>query len=128
MAIAKPEELLLMFLILTTLYGTSISTFYKVGDSAGWSIPGSSDYRSWSSSKTFAVGDTILFQYDQQLHNVLLVHLHDYHSCNVNTPIATYTTGNDSFFIGKHGHYLFICGIPGHCEAGQKLDLRVPNS
>ncbi|KAL7226627.1 hypothetical protein ACSBR1_021678 [Camellia fascicularis] len=32
---------------------------YKVGDSSGWTNKGHFDYKTWSSSKNFLVGDTI---------------------------------------------------------------------
>ncbi|GAA0163462.1 hypothetical protein LIER_19320 [Lithospermum erythrorhizon] len=125
MNLVKMEELLCVFLILTSLFGTSISTFYIVGDSAGWTTTSNIDYQIWTSTKNFVVGDTLLFQYDNHLHNVLVVQREDYHSCNMYAPIATYASGNDSFTIGNHGHFFFICGVPGHCEAGQRLDIRV---
>ncbi|KAL8100223.1 hypothetical protein AgCh_032466 [Apium graveolens] len=32
---------------------------------------------------------------------------------------------NDSITITKHGHHFFLCGVPGHCQAGQKVDINV---
>ncbi|KAJ6431407.1 hypothetical protein OIU84_018815 [Salix udensis] len=32
---------------------------YKVGDSAGWTTSGNVDYKQWSATKTFQVGDVI---------------------------------------------------------------------
>ncbi|GMN46647.1 hypothetical protein TIFTF001_015830 [Ficus carica] len=32
---------------------------YKVGDSAGWTTIGNVDYKLWSATKTFKVGDVI---------------------------------------------------------------------
>ncbi|KZV51523.1 mavicyanin-like [Dorcoceras hygrometricum] len=80
----------------------------------------------WAASKIFKVNDTLLFKYDPQHHNVLQVSRSDFHSCNATAPIATYSTGNDSFFIRAPGHYFFFCGFLGHCQAGQKVDIRVP--
>lgn len=48
-----------------------------------------------------------------------------YKSCNASSPIATFTTGNDSIKITNHGHHFFFCGVPGHCQAGQKVDINV---
>nr|XP_016447135.1 PREDICTED: mavicyanin-like [Nicotiana tabacum] len=131
-------------------------TVYSVGDSAGWT--GSNiDYHMWASTKTFQVGDTLghgfeswnqsatevlalgiftncclngaeVFQYNQQLHNVVRVSLSDFHSCNAGNPIATYSSGNYSITIVGPGHYYYICGFRGHCQAGQKLDIRVPKA
>lgn len=51
-----------------------------------------------------------------------------YKSCNSSTPLATYTTGNDSITITTRGHHFFFCGVPGHCQAGQKVDINVPRN
>lgn len=44
-------------LIAISLAVPSFATVYTVGDSAGWSM--GVDYTSWTSGKTFAVGDTL---------------------------------------------------------------------
>nr|KAJ0204866.1 hypothetical protein LSAT_V11C500282430 [Lactuca sativa] len=49
----------------------------------------------------------------------------DYRSCNVSAPIATHSTGNDSIVIKTYGHHYYLCAVPGHCQAGQKLDINV---
>lgn len=49
----------------------------------------------------------------------------NFRSCNISTPIRTYSTGNDSIIIKIPGHYYYICGFQGHCQAGQKVDIRV---
>lgn len=48
-----------------------------------------------------------------------------YKSCNASSPLATFSTGNDSIVIQNHGHHFFFCGVPGHCQAGQKVDINV---
>ena len=49
----------------------------------------------------------------------------DYDSCSNSTPIATHTSGDDKIAIKRPGHRFFICGVPGHCAAGQKVNIRV---
>ncbi|XP_065859258.1 mavicyanin [Euphorbia lathyris] len=102
------------------------ATVYKVGDTAGWTTIGNIDYKQWSATKTFHLGDLIVFEYNSQFHNVMRVTHNMYKSCNASAPMATYTTGNDSVTIKTRGHHYFICGVPGHCQAGQKLDINVP--
>lgn len=48
-----------------------------------------------------------------------------YKACNASSPISTRTTGNDTIVIDSHGHHFFLCGVPGHCQAGQKVDINV---
>ncbi|KAJ4710377.1 mavicyanin-like [Melia azedarach] len=111
--------------VMTSLFGFSFCAVHKVGDSAGWTLIGNVDYNKWSSSNNFHVGDTIVFEYNNQFHNVKQVTHQDFQSCNATSAIAVYTTGSDSIALKTPGHYYFLCGFPGHCEAGQKLDIMV---
>lgn len=52
----------------------------------------------------------------------------DYKNCNTSKPIATWSTGNDSVVLNATGHHYFLCGFPGHCGIGQKVDIRVAAS
>ncbi|KAJ0046887.1 hypothetical protein Pint_04127 [Pistacia integerrima] len=113
------------FLLMTTLFGVSLGAVYKVGDSAGWTAMGSVDYKKWASTKNFHVGDEIVFDYNNKFHNVKEVTHQDFQSCNAASPMATYTTGSDSITLKNHGDHYFLCGVPGHCEAGQKVDIMV---
>ncbi|VVB15176.1 unnamed protein product [Arabis nemorensis] len=103
----------------------SEAAVYKVGDSAGWTTIANVDYKLWASTKTFHIGDTVMFEYNPQFHNVMRVTHPMYRSCNTSKPISTFTTGNDSITLTNYGHHFFFCGVPGHCLAGQKLDLNV---
>ncbi|XP_026410931.1 mavicyanin-like [Papaver somniferum] len=108
---------------------SSTASTYDVGDTSGWTTMGNIDYNKWSSSKSIHVGDTIRFVYNPKYHNVLQVTSQDYESCTTTSPLATYTTGNDSIQIkGDDTHYYFICGVPGHCKIGQKVDIQVSDS
>ncbi|KAF8388029.1 hypothetical protein HHK36_026695 [Tetracentron sinense] len=118
------QRAMVLFLVMAALR-VSFATVYKVGDSAGWTTIGNVDYKKWASTKTFHVGDTVLFEYNSQFHNVMQVNHTDYKSCNITTPMATHSTGNDSIAISRTGHYYFLCGVPGHCQAGQKVDIRI---
>ncbi|XP_031099920.1 mavicyanin-like [Ipomoea triloba] len=97
---------------------------YKVGDAAAWTI-GGIDYHQWASCRAFHVGDILIFEYNPEGHNVMRVGREDYKSCNTASPIATYASGNDSIRIMGPGHYYYICGFEGHCQGGQKVDIRV---
>ncbi|KAL1543232.1 mavicyanin-like [Salvia divinorum] len=109
-------------------FGVSKGEVYKVGDSAGWTTIGNIDYKLWSATKTFQLGDVIVFEYNPQFHNVMQVVHSEYKACNASSPISTHTTGNDSIAINTHGHHFFVCGVPGHCQSGQKLDINVLRS
>lgn len=69
-----------------------------------------------------------VFEYNKSFHNVLEVTKAEYNACNASSPIATYATGNDSITIKTKGHHYFLCGFPGHCTIGQKVDIYIPKS
>ncbi|CAK7327017.1 unnamed protein product [Dovyalis caffra] len=123
MALVKRAVALLT--VMTLMLEVIHAAMYKVGDSAGWTTIGKIDYKQWSATKTFQVGDIILFEYNAQFHNVMRVTHAMYKACNTSAPLATYTTGNDSINIKTRGHHFFFCGVPGHCQAGQKVDINV---
>jgi hypothetical protein len=69
-----------------------------------------------------------VFTYNKQFHNVLAVSKADYKNCNASKPIATWSTGNDSVVLNTTGSHYFLCGFPGHCAAGQKVDIHIAAS
>ncbi|KAG7573179.1 Phytocyanin domain [Arabidopsis suecica] len=102
------------------------TSIYEVGDSNGWTTTVGVDYyKTWSSSKTFYVGDVLIFQYNKTFHNLMEVSFQDFESCNPNSPLTTYQSQYEPVILNRTGHYYFICGVPGHCESGQKLDVLV---
>ncbi|KAL3507912.1 hypothetical protein ACH5RR_033294 [Cinchona calisaya] len=119
------RALALFLLVVSASVQVSIGAVYKVGDSSGWTTIGNVDYKQWAATKTFQVGDIILFVYNPQFHNVMQITHAEYKACNASSPITTHTTGNDSITITTHGHHFFLCGVPGHCQSGQKVDINV---
>ncbi|KAM6566186.1 hypothetical protein CsatA_025314 [Cannabis sativa] len=94
--------------VLVLVLKLSMAAVYKVGDSSGWT--------------------TIEFEYNAQFHNVMRVTHAMYKTCNASLPLETYTTGNDSITITTRGHHFYMCGVPGHCQGGQKVDINVPRT
>ncbi|CAA7033442.1 unnamed protein product [Microthlaspi erraticum] len=122
----KNTGMSLLIVALSLIGLARAASFYEVGDTNGWTTAMGVDYyKTWSSSKTFYVGDSLIFQYDKGLHNVLEVSSKDYESCNPNSALATYESQYELVILNRTGHYYFICGLPGHCESGQKLDVLV---
>ncbi|ONI13171.1 hypothetical protein PRUPE_4G207500, partial [Prunus persica] len=89
------KSITLRFLVTMALYGVCFGAVYRVGDSNGWTSRGLVDYNEWASTKDFHVNDTLIFTYNNQFHNVM------------------------------SGHFYFLCGTPGHCQAGQNVDINV---
>ncbi|KAJ6955234.1 mavicyanin [Populus alba x Populus x berolinensis] len=47
-----------------------MAVVYQVGDSAGWTSMGQVDYQDWAANKNFHGGDTLVFNYNNQFHNL----------------------------------------------------------
>ncbi|KAL6191868.1 hypothetical protein ACLB2K_038257 [Fragaria x ananassa] len=113
--------LLVAMALCGTCSGAAAGAAYEMGGPDGWII--GTDYHQWS-SKEFHVGDTLLFSYSPY-HNVIEVTKQGFESCDPSSPIAAYDSGSDSITLERPGHYYFLCGIPGHCNAGQKVEVVV---
>ncbi|KAL9236072.1 hypothetical protein vseg_010779 [Gypsophila vaccaria] len=101
---------------------------YQVGGDRGrgWLMPDGSEtetYNEWAEQNRFHIGDTIHFKYSKD--SVLQVDREDYGSCNVTSPISKFEDGSTVFKFDRPGFFYFISGKPGHCEAGQKMIVRV---
>ncbi|XP_022132018.1 blue copper protein-like [Momordica charantia] len=111
---------LVIFLI--SLAVPSFATVYTIGDAAGWAS--GVDYTSWTSGKTFTVGDSLKFNYGGG-HTVDEVSASDYNSCTAGNSISSDSTGSTTIALNKPGTHYFICGAFGHCGNGMKLAVPV---
>ncbi|XP_016504782.1 mavicyanin-like [Nicotiana tabacum] len=127
MGFTKRTIMLLCFIMAANSVELSTAAVYEVGDSKGW-IVGNVDYNDWASSKNFQVNDILKFNYNNKYHNVMQVSSQEYYSCTVASPIATLNTGKDSFTLSAPGDYYYLCGVPGHCQIGQKVHIQVSGS
>ncbi|KAJ0963703.1 hypothetical protein J5N97_028825 [Dioscorea zingiberensis] len=91
-----------------------------VGDSQGWGF--SVTYTDWAKGQNFASGDTLVFNYQPGLHNVVPVNAAGYKNCKTSGASQAATSGNDKFTLNKGVNY-YICSLPGHCSAGMKLQV-----
>jgi hypothetical protein len=111
------------------LLGTARGASYTVGAPAGsWDLK--TNYTSWVSGVRLYAGDQLRFQYSVTEHSVVEVTRAGYDACNggSNNTVATYRTGSDAIPLAAAGTRYFICGVPGHCAAGMKLQVNVMNS
>ncbi|CAO2176560.1 unnamed protein product [Urochloa humidicola] len=119
------RALLILAMAMAAVLGTAQGASYTVGAPAGsWDLR--TNYTSWASTTNFRVGDQLVFKYSRAAHNVLEVNKVDHDSCSSSSPLATFTTGDDAIPLPAGGvTRYFICGVPGHCDAGMKLAVRV---
>ncbi|KAI9085305.1 hypothetical protein K1719_032682 [Acacia pycnantha] len=97
---------------------------HVVGGDRGWDP--SSDIASWSSGKTFRVGDEIWFTYSVAQGLVAeLQSKEEYESCNVTNPIKMYTDGLHTIPLEKEGIIYFASSDIKNCKNGLKLHVDV---
>lgn len=116
-----------MVLLLVMAPGV-LAANHVVGGTQDWQFPPTNDatyYAQWSANQTFAVGDTLQFEYSASVHNVVqLGNLADYTACTL-TAVKSYATGNDSVPLTAAGTFYYVCGVPGHCGDGMKFSVNV---
>ncbi|XP_021907459.1 uclacyanin 1 [Carica papaya] len=103
------------------LIDLAAATNYVVGGtSGGWAV--GTELKSWADSQSFLVGDNLIFQYSPS-HDLVEVTKTDFDSCQPTNPIQTYTDGNTAIPLPSPGKRYFICGTPGHCSQGMRLEV-----
>ncbi|KAK1414021.1 hypothetical protein QVD17_29758 [Tagetes erecta] len=122
---------LLFFVTISVLFSLHFDAYeareFVVGGKENpWSIPASPNtLNSWAEKERFKIGDSLVFKYDSKTDSVLRVEEGDYKKCNKAKPINEYHDGNTMFKINESGSFFFISGADGHCEKGEKLEIRV---
>ncbi|XP_020276555.1 basic blue protein-like isoform X1 [Asparagus officinalis] len=112
------EVAVLAILVIVCSPSCSFAATYIVGDSQGWGF--SASYKDWANGKPFTAGDTLVFNYQSGVHNVVPVTASEYGSCKATGKAST--SGNDKFTLKKGANY-FLCSIPGHCSSGMKIEV-----
>ncbi|XP_010676064.2 early nodulin-like protein 21 [Beta vulgaris subsp. vulgaris] len=117
----------ILFILFSSLVTLHVSCFqYEVGGKRGWIKPDGSEfetYNEWAEQNRFHIGDTINFKYTND--SVLLVERDAYEDCDVHNPILKFNDGNTVFEFDNSGFVYFISGKTSHCQAGQKMIIRV---
>uniref|UniRef100_A0ACD5ZRF3 Uncharacterized protein n=1 Tax=Avena sativa TaxID=4498 RepID=A0ACD5ZRF3_AVESA len=114
--------LLLLLCLLLPATAAAAKT-YIVGDAAGWS---KNVEASWLGGKTFYAGDVLVFKYDKERHDLVMLGGKGYRRCQVprrSTKSRVLRTGNDAVTLRRGNNY-FICGQPGHCKNNMKLAVK----
>ncbi|KAH7674343.1 Cupredoxins domain-containing protein, partial [Dioscorea alata] len=118
--------LLITLASLLLMLGTSTAYEFRVGGENGWSKPDGNEtgsYNQWATKNRFHIGDILYFKYVND--SVLVVDREDYNKCETSKPVREFTDGNTTFQFDRFGFFYFISGLKEHCEAGQKLIVRV---
>ncbi|KAI3444028.1 hypothetical protein Pfo_000693 [Paulownia fortunei] len=127
MASSKTLSPCLALLLLVSMISFSEAREFQVGGrKSTWEVPSSPDeFNKWAERNRFVIGDSIVLKYDGKTDSVLEVNEEDYKTCNKSNPIKSYNDGNTRIALDKSGPFFFISGAEGHCEKGQKLEIKV---
>ncbi|KAJ8753220.1 hypothetical protein K2173_017822 [Erythroxylum novogranatense] len=116
----------LAVIVASALFQSSIAqTNHVVGGNSGWTIPSGGSYSSWAANRKFSVGDTLVFNFQNGVHDVAQVSKADYDSCSTTNPILFVSTSPARITLNSTGEHYFLCNFTGHCSAGQKLMVNV---
>ncbi|KAA0058752.1 mucin-5AC [Cucumis melo var. makuwa] len=99
-----------------------------VGGSVGWTIPpgGAAFYVNWTAGKTFAVGDSLVFNFRTDVHDVERVPKLSFDICSDDNEIGdTIESGPATVVLTTPGEHYYISGENQDCELGQKLAINV---
>lgn len=65
------------------------------------------------------------FRYSEGDHNVVKVDGKGFGACATSPNSGVLTSGSDKITLTTAGNKWYICGVSGHCDAGQKLKITV---
>uniref|UniRef100_A0A7N0UIF8 Phytocyanin domain-containing protein n=1 Tax=Kalanchoe fedtschenkoi TaxID=63787 RepID=A0A7N0UIF8_KALFE len=106
-------------------------TSHVVGGNMGWVIPlgDAGAYATWASTRAFAVGDKLVFNYAAGQHDVAHSSKAAYDACNASLPIISTTMAAPATItLTAAGENYFFCTIGRHCALGQKLAINVSSA
>lgn len=127
-------RLMLLAVVAVALVQYAQGATHDVGGADGWNAPGLGNsfnrtyLNDWASTQTFVVGDSLFFEYAANAHTVVDVTEGNYTACNYTNPIQSWDAGNTTVPLNQPGPLYFICGVPGHCLAGQKFAINVTSA
>ncbi|KAL6334126.1 hypothetical protein AAG906_004557 [Vitis piasezkii] len=108
------------------LHYSAAQTVHVVGDNTGWTVPqgGAATYTSWASGKQFVVGDTLVFNFTTNVHDVAELSKESFDACDFSSTIGNIiTTGPANITLATAGNHYYVCTIGSHCTSGQKLAI-----
>ncbi|KAK2634545.1 hypothetical protein Ddye_029337 [Dipteronia dyeriana] len=98
---------------------------YRVGDSV-WSIPPYPHfYSDWSSAHLFYMADSLVFDFETELSNLIEVAALDYQKCSANNPIKILISGPATILLKEAGVFYFLCNLSNYCDLGQRISIIV---
>ncbi|KAJ9158630.1 hypothetical protein P3X46_024195 [Hevea brasiliensis] len=113
--------ILVLFLMLLLLhFKTTQAATYTVGDGLGWCPDVSME--SWPENKKFYSGDTLVFNYDADSYDVVVVDQRGHDTCTVTANAKVFDSGHDQIKLVFGANY-FITSNPEDCQLGMKMAI-----
>ncbi|CAN6457969.1 unnamed protein product [Victoria cruziana] len=108
--------------LMAVLINMAECTNHTVGSPTGsWDM--STSLQAWASFRAFHPGDNLIFRYVAIVHDVVEVPKSDFDACQVTDPIISHNDGYTVIPLTAVGKRYFICGVPGHCSLGMKVEI-----
>ncbi|XP_019163658.1 PREDICTED: basic blue protein-like [Ipomoea nil] len=108
------DSIIVIVIVTMLLCGFAEAETYIVGNNGKWD----SAVTDWPNGKSFKSGDVLVFNYDPNVHNVVIVSKENYNSCIDSGKILE--SGHDHVTLTSGTSY-YICGFTGHCKTGMKM-------
>ncbi|XP_042436891.1 uncharacterized protein LOC122022844 [Zingiber officinale] len=96
--------------------------YYLIGK--GKTSPASS-HRSKRFHRLICIFFFVVLDFKYKNDSVAVVDREAYGKCSAADPLVFFDNGNTTFRFDRYGFFYFISGSQGHCEAGQRLIVRV---
>ncbi|KAJ6741462.1 BLUE COPPER PROTEIN [Salix viminalis] len=124
MAVVKKILMVLALALVSVSLGVRAQVHHVVGGDRGWDPY--ADLGSWSSARTFRVGDKIWFTHSAAQGKIAEVETkEEYLTCDVSNPIKMYTDDIDSISLDGEGIRYFTSSNSNKCKNGLKLHVEV---
>ncbi|KAK9943927.1 hypothetical protein M0R45_009516 [Rubus argutus] len=118
-------SLMVMVGLVPMLMKGATAADYAVGDSLGWTLPpNTSFYSDWAASKTFRLGDILVFNSTGD-HTVADGTKEEYDNCSSSGIIFGSPVNVNLTTAGSH---YYFCTVGDHCKQGQKFTITVGSS
>ncbi|GAV67387.1 Cu_bind_like domain-containing protein [Cephalotus follicularis] len=123
MALARGTVLVATMVLLFVVLHCEVAhaKTWTVGDGFGWTLAINEEV--WPRGKTFYAGDILVFNYDYQEGNVVVVNKKGYDTCTVNEKARVYESGHDRIQLAFGQNYFISSYQEGECAGGLKMAI-----
>ncbi|XP_062010738.1 umecyanin-like [Rosa rugosa] len=112
-----------VFVLVIAIAAIAEGAEYTVGDDMGWMVPPTPDYyASWVSKYYFVENDTLVFNFEQGIHDITVLTKEDFDACNMKNPLFQSPEPGEVMVMASDTFY-FTCSFGQHCANGQKFAI-----